>query len=70
MARAEQSVLNSLKHEPKEIIKLKEPEFDNLPTDRLLHEMAIRQKLIKKDNGVWIITDLGRTLITRSENSE
>ena len=70
MARAEQSVLNSLKHETKEIIKLKEPEFDNLPTDRLLHEMAIRQKLIKKDNGVWIITDLGRTLITRSENSE
>ena len=70
MARAEQSVLNSLKHETKEIIKLKEPEFDNLPTDRLLHEMAIRQKLIKKDNGVWIITDLGRTLINRSENSE
>ena len=70
MARAEKSILNSLSRETKEIIKLKDPEFDKLSIDRLLHEMYNRQKLIEKDKGIWRITSLGRKLITHSKNSE
>jgi len=70
MARAEQSVLHSLSHETRHIIELKGQEFEKVPIDRLLHEMSSRQKLIKKDKGMWCITDLGRTLINHSEHSE
>ena len=70
MARAEQSILHSLSHETRHIIELKEQEFENVPIDRLLHEMSSRQKLIEKDKGIWRITNLGRTLINHSERSE
>ncbi len=70
MARAEKSILNSLSRETKEVIKLKDPEFDKLSIDRLLNEMYNRQKLIEKDKGIWRITSLGRKLITHSKNSE
>ena len=45
-------------------------EYEEVPIDRLIHEMSSRQKLIKKDNGVWGITDLGRKLINHYEYSE
>ena len=70
MARAEQSILHSLSHETRQTIELKGQEFEEVPIDRLLHEMSSRQKLIKKDKGVWCITDLGRTLINHYEYSE
>ena len=70
MARAEQSVLHSLSHETRQTIELKGLEFEKVPIDRLLHEMSSRQKLIKKDKGMWCITDLGRVLINYSEHSE
>ena len=70
MARAEQSILHSLSHETRQTIELKGPEFEKVPIDRLLHEMSSRQKLIKKDKGMWCITNLGRTLINHSEHSE
>ena len=70
MARAEQSILHSLSHETRQTIELKGQEFEEVPIDRLLHEMSSRQKLIKKDKGMWCITDLGRTLINHSEHSE
>ena len=70
MAIAEKSILYSLKHESKQTIELKGQEFEDVPIDILLHEMSLRQKLIKKDKGMWCITDLGRTLINHSEHSE
>ena len=70
MAIAEKSILYSLKHESKQTIGLKGPEFEKVPIDRLLNEMSSRQKLIKKDKGMWLITDLGRTLVNHSERSE
>ena len=70
MARAEQSILHSLSHGTRQTVELKEQEFEEVPIDRLLHEMSSRQKLIKKDKGMWCITDLGRTLINHSEHSE
>ena len=70
MARAEQSVLHSLNHDKRQTIELKGKEFEEVPIDRLLHEMSSRQKLIKKDKGMWCITNLGRTLINHSEHSE
>ena len=70
MARAEKSILRSLRHESKQTIVLEGPEFEKVPIDRLLNEMSSRQKLIKKDKGMWRITDLGRTLINHSEHSE
>jgi len=70
MAIAEKSILHSLSHESKQTIGLEGQEFDEVPFDRLLHEMSSRQKLIKKDKGMWCITDLGRTLINHSEHSE
>ena len=70
MARAEQSVLHSLNHDKRQTIELKGKEFEEVPIDRLLHEMSSRQKLIKKDKGMWCITNLGRTLINHSERSE
>jgi len=51
-------------------IELIESEFEKIPLDRLINEMSSRQKLIKKDKGMWSITDLGRTLINHSEHSE
>jgi len=68
MARAEQSVLHSLSHKTRQTIELKGSEFEKVPIDRLLHEMSSRQKLIKKDKGMWRITNLGRTLINHSEH--
>ena len=70
MARAEQSILHSLSHETRQTIEFKGQEFEEVPIDRLLHEMSFRQKLIKKDKGMWCITDLGRKLINHSEHSE
>ena len=70
MARAEQSILRSLRHKSRQTIELKGQEFEEVSIDRLLHEMSSRQKLIKKDKGMWCITDLGRTLINHSEHSE
>ena len=70
MAIAEKSILYSLKHESKQTIGLEGPEFEKVPIDRLLNEMSSRQKLIKKDKGMWLITDLGRTLVNHSEHSE
>ena len=70
MARAEKSILHSLIHHIGETIKLIEPEFEKVPLDRLLSEMSSRQKLIEKVKGIWRITDLGRTLIKHSVNSE
>jgi len=70
MARAEQSILHSLSHKTRHTIELKGQEFEEVPIDRLLHEMSSRQKLIKKDKGMWCITNLGRTLINHSEHSE
>ena len=70
MARAEQSILHSLKYEKNESIELEDPEFEKVPIDRLLHEMSSRQKLIEKDKGIWRITDLGRILINQTEHSE
>ena len=70
MARAEQSVLHSLSHKTRQTIELKRPEFEKVPINSLLHEMSSRQKLIKKDKGMWRITDLGRALINYSEHSE
>ena len=70
MAIAEKSILHSLSHESKQTIRLEGPEFEKVPIDRLLNEMSSRQNLIKKDKGMWIITDLGRTLINHSEHSE
>ena len=70
MARAEQSILNSLSHKAMQTIELKGQEFEKVPIDRLLHEMSSRQKLIKKDKGMWCITDLGRKLINYSDHSE
>jgi len=70
MARAEQSILHSLSHETRQTIELKGQEFEKVPIDRLLHEMSSRQKLIKKDKGMWCITDLGRKLINHSKHSE
>jgi len=70
MARAEQSILHSLSHETKQSIELKGREFEEVPIDRLLHEMSSRQKLIKKDKGMWCITDLGRTLINHYKHLE
>ena len=49
MAIAEKSILYSLKHESKQTIELKGQEFEEVPIDILLHEMSLRQKLIKKD---------------------
>ena len=70
MAIAEKSILYSLKLESKQTIPLEGPQFEKVPIDRLLNEMSSRQKLIKKDKGMWCITDLGRTLINQSEHSE
>ena len=70
MARAEQSILNSLSHETRQTIELNGQEYEEVPIDRLLHEMSSRQKLIKKDKGMWCITDLGRKLINYSDHSE
>jgi len=70
MARAEQSILHSLSHDTRQTIELKGYEFEEVPIDRLLHEMSSRQKLIKKDKGMWCITDLGRKLINDSDHSE
>ena len=70
MARAEQSVLHSLSNETRQNIDLKGQEFEKVPIDRLLHEMSSRQRLIKKDKGMWCITDLGRILINHSEHSK
>ena len=70
MAIAEKSILYSLKHESKQTIELKGQKFEEVPIDRLLHEMSLRQKLIKKDKGMWCITDLGGTLINHYERSE
>ena len=70
MVRAEKSILHSLSHKTRQTIELKGQEFKDVPIDRLLHEMSSRQKLIKKDKGMWCITDLGRTLINYSEHSE
>ena len=70
MARAEKSILHSLIHHIGETIKLIEPEFEKVPLDRLINEMSSRQKLIEKVKGIWRITDLGRTLIKHSVNSE
>ena len=68
MARAEQSILQSLSHETRQTVELKRQEFGEVPIDRLLHEMSSRQKLIKKVKGMWCITDLGRTLVNHSEH--
>ena len=70
MARAEQSILHSLSNEKSQTVELKGQEFEEVPIDRLLHEMSSRQKLIKKDKVMWCITNLGRTLINHSEHSE
>jgi len=70
MAKAEKSILHSLKHNSKQNIVLEWPEFEKVSIDRLLIEMSSRQKLIKKDKGMWCITDLGKTLINHSERSE
>ena len=70
MARAEQSILQSLSHETRQTFELKGQEFEKIPIERLLHEMSSRQKLIKKEKGMWYITNLGRTLISHSEHSE
>ncbi|MDC0229970.1 hypothetical protein OAK48_03260, partial [Deltaproteobacteria bacterium] len=70
MALAEKSILHSLSHESKQTIGLEGPEFEKVPIDRLLNEMSSRQKLIKKDKGMWFITDLGRTLVNHYEHSE
>ena len=70
MAKAEQSILHSLSHETRQTIELKGPAFEKVPIDRLLNEMSSRQKLIKKDKGIWCITDLGKTLINHFEHSE
>jgi len=70
MARAEQSILHRLNHKTRQTIELKGQEFEEVSIDRLLHEMSSRQKLIKKDKGMWCITDLGRTLFNHSELSE
>ena len=67
MARAEKSILQSLNNDKRKVIELKEPEFKKVPTDRLLHEMSSRQKLIEKDKGIWRITDLGKILINHAE---
>ncbi len=69
MARAEQSILSSLKHETRKVVELKESEFEKVPIERLIHEMSSRQKLIEKEKGIWRITDLGRILINHSEYS-
>ena len=58
MARAERSILRSLNYEESADIELMEPEFDEVPIESLLIEMSSRQKLIKKDKGIWQITDL------------
>ena len=70
MARAEKSILSSLNQGTMKSIELKEPEFENVPIDRLLREMSSRQMLIEKNKGIWRITDLGRLLINHSEHSE
>jgi len=70
MARAEQSILHNLSQKTRQTIELKGQEFEEVPIDRLIHEMSSRQKLIKKDKGMWCITNLGRTLINHSEHSE
>ena len=70
MAIAEKSILYSLKNQAKQTIGLEGPEFEKVPIDRLLNEMSSRQKLIKKDKGMWLITELGRTLVNHSEHSE
>ena len=70
MARAERSFLHSLNHGTRQAIELKGQEFEEVPIERLLHEMSSRQKLIKKEKGMWCITDLGRTLINHYERSE
>jgi len=70
MARAEKSILHCLMHDSRQDIVLEEPEFKKVSIERLLNEMSSRQKLIKKDKGMWCITDLGKTLIKHYEHSE
>ncbi len=70
MARAEKSILHSLIYDKCKTIELIEPEFEKIPLDRLINEMSSRQKLIEKVNGIWQITDLGRTLINHSVHLE
>ena len=70
MARAEKSILRSLCNETFETINTKGSEFEKVSFERLLHEMSYRQNLIEKDNGIWRITDLGRTLINHYEHLE
>ena len=69
MAQAEQLVLHCLKNSAKKTSDLKHEKFAEISLDRLLHEMSSRQKLIRKKDDFWDITDMGRVCANISERS-
>ncbi|MBC8259186.1 MAG: hypothetical protein H8E38_09230 [SAR324 cluster bacterium] len=70
MAKAELTVLNCLKAGAKQTSDLKLNNLANISTERLLHEMSSRQKLIRKEGELWSITETGRICLNHSERSE
>ena len=70
MAQAEQTVLRCLKDVAKKTIDLKLKNIAKISPERLLNEMSSRQKLIRKKNDFWNITEMGRLCLNYSERSE
>jgi len=70
MAQAEHAILRCLKEEAKQTSDLKLNKIANISSERLLHEMSSRQKLILKNGELWCITELGQSFLKNSERSE
>ena len=69
MMQAEDAVLSCLKDEAKQTSDLQLANIANISSERLLHEMSSRQKLICKDGELWKITELGLSCLNNSEHS-
>jgi len=70
MAQAERTVLLCVKDGAKQLRDLNLKNIANISSERLLHEMSSRQKLIRKNAELWNITELGLNFLNNSERSE
>ena len=70
MAQAERMVLLCVKDGAKQLCDLNLKNISNISSERLLHEMSLHQKLIRKNADLWNITELGLNFLNNSERSE
>ena len=69
MAQAERTVLLCVKDGEKHLSDFNLKTLDKISSERLLHEMSSRQKLIRKNAELWNITELGLNCLNNSERS-